>query len=34
MRYKDPINSIVGLKFKKVRAKIDFSATPFVIQTT
>lgn len=33
MRYKDPSNCIVGLKFKKVRTKIDFSSTPFVIQT-
>ena len=33
MRYKDPSNCIVGLKFKKVRTKIDFSSTPFVVQT-
>jgi hypothetical protein len=31
MRYKDPKNVLVGLKFKKVRSKIDFSNNSFVV---
>ena len=31
LRYLDPTDCIVGLKFKKVRNKIDTKATPFVI---
>lgn len=31
MRYKDPKNVIIGLKFKKVRNKIDFSNSKFVV---
>lgn len=31
MRYLDPTNCIVGLKFKKVRNKINLIETPFVI---
>lgn len=31
MRYKDPKNVIVGLKFKKVRNKLDFSNSNFVV---
>lgn len=31
-RYIDPTNCIIGLKFKKVRNKIDLTNTPFVIE--
>lgn len=31
MRYRDPKNVIVGLKFKKVRNKLDFSSSNFVV---
>jgi hypothetical protein len=31
MRYRDPKNVIVGLKFKKVRNKLDFSNSNFVV---
>lgn len=31
MRYKDPKNVLVGLKFKKVRNQIDFSNSNFVV---
>jgi len=31
-RYIDPTNCIIGLKFKKVRNKIDLTDTPFIIE--
>ena len=31
MRYRDPKNVIIGLKFKKVRNKLDFSNSNFVV---
>jgi len=31
MRYRDPTNVIVGLKFKKVRNKINFESSKFVV---